>query len=410
MREKIYVLGLAKAIGRMYPSFKEERRDSKLSFTKAISLAIRVHNHEKHMSEYGDGWVIKRESMKKAGIDPRTFNSMIKKYPLFTLESEYWNHFLGVAKRWQPTEDLMLVMDYYNQELSPDIFLLEMGKNPRMQIVDRVGSCLTADDYDYFCIAHIDTEGLISYFKGVLRTETLDISERVGMQMMMAIAKKSNGMLEQGYLRCKSGRLVSRGIGSVQNMRKEARKRAFKGCWDVDFVNCHYVLLNHLYENAFIEAYVENAYTFRNRIAEDVNIPISSVKKMLLAILYGCSLSFSGKGAIVQELGKSKGKDFLNHYNVKGIIEGVSDATEYLEHEGFLTELMVENNIPAKKALAYLLQLIESDILDYCIALYTPEALYYDGFVTQEDVDTDDLSAKILEDLSYDIKITKEKL
>ena len=410
MSDNIYVLGLYKAIGRYYKDFNKERRDSKMSFTKAISLATKVFNHKKHNSEKEDGWVISTEKMKLAGVDPRTFYRMLEKYPLYTLESSNWSYEQGIAKRWQPTDAMGMVMDYYNQEKSPDIFLLEMDGKPRMQIVDEVGSSLKPEDYDYFCYAHIDKEALIDYLRDEVKKPDVTVSERVGMQRMIGLLRKCNGTLEQGYLRCKSGRLVSRGIGSVQNLRKEARQKAFKGYYDIDFVNCHYTLLNHLYHDSYIEEYVDNTERVRNRIAEDVDIEISSVKKMLLAILYGCSLSLNGEGAIVEEVGKHKGAEFLNHFYVKGIVSAVQDAVDHLTDEGFLWEIINEHKIPPKKALAYLLQMIEGEILEYCISLYTPEALFYDGFVTQEDVDTEDLSAKILEDLHYDIKITKELL
>ena len=75
MSDNIYVLGLYKAIGRYYKDFNKERRDSKMSFTKAISLATKVFNHKKHNSEKEDGQYVIDYEM------PKFFLLMSPNYP-----------------------------------------------------------------------------------------------------------------------------------------------------------------------------------------------------------------------------------------------------------------------------------------------------------------------------------------
>jgi len=409
LKDKRFILGLERAITSVYPEFKKENRRAKLALIKAISIASPVETELFDTEKYAS-YIILYKTLRKHGTSPQTVNKMLEKYPLFVWEGNLWDSEKGEAKRYQPSKELIDIVDHFADDKYSDLYVsYNDHSGNHLILLDTLPTNLKEEDVIYSCTAEIDTEALSMYTKKIMRSKE-KYCKIVNLQMTLAVAKKMNGKLEQRYSKCRSGRLISRGVESVQNMGKEARAYAFNGCYDIDFQSAHYRILNHLVEDDFIAFYAENSDMVRNRISEDLDIPMKSVKVLLLAILYGTPLTLSSGSAIVKTLGKEKGKEFIEHRTVAGIIRGVKDSVDELEESGVLDSIMKEYDIPATKALSYYIQNIEAMILNYCIQYYKPEALFYDGFITKEDVDVKMLERNILEDLEYDIKITKEKL
>ena len=52
----------------------------------------------------------------------------------------------------------------------------------------------------------------------------------------------------------------------------------------------------------------------------------------------------------------------------------------------------------------------ESQILDCLIKKYQHSLLLFDGFISKEDINIDEMSALVKKDLGFDIKFSKENL
>lgn len=67
------------------------------------------------------------------------------------------------------------------------------------------------------------------------------------IEYLLTLAKASkSGLLPITYVQSNGGRLYAEGAVNLQNCKREIRKTALAGMFDVDIENCHYNLLEQM--------------------------------------------------------------------------------------------------------------------------------------------------------------------
>lgn len=131
---------------------------------------------------------------------------------------------------------------------------------------------------------------------------------------LLDIAKCSNVpgfVVPTRYIESEAGRLYAEGMINLQRCYSEVRQAAFIGCYDVDFENCHWALLSQMaaregMETPAITRYLNNKKATRLDLALAAGISEDDAKFMLVAMIYGATLSSSiaeNRLAITRRLG-----------------------------------------------------------------------------------------------------------
>ena len=253
------------------------------------------------------------------------------------------------------------------------------------------------------------------------------------------VAKHYDGFVPIQYTESPNGRLYATKYSpNLQTIPSDVRKVAMAGCFDIDLDNCHYSILWNEAKKAgvdlkHIEHYNNNKSYVRNKISQDLGIPIENVKAAMISLMYGAKLEFNNRlnrdtvkvGAIGVILGtEERVKQFKQHPLVKGIVDdlklgGQAVVKYYIQHQhknGFITNrygvslsvkdaLYKNGNVkPAfkRKLLSFILQGAERTVLDIMIQsldgskimLLQHDGLTYSEYLTRQELDA--IEQKIL--------------
>lgn len=396
------ILDLTKAIESVYPAFKRERKDSKLSLVKALSACYTVREDET------DYFILRKEDIEKLGTNLRTVNKMLERYPLLIWTGNKYSSFTKQAKRYYATESFEKVMEAFNNLVNPPVMVYYRSESSRSGAYVLLSKA-PAQPHRHNIVrnyeAHVNLRGLQNYIRS--NSEKFDTNQKIVLERLLAIAKEKKGMLTQEYFRGESGRLFSRGIESVQNMPRDIRKAAFKGFYDVDFVNAHYRIAAHFTDDPAINEYAYSAKVIRYMVSSDLDISEDYVKAGFLMLLYGAGTSLRKGSSLVEMLGKDKAKEFLEHPRTRVLMQGIDKLKTDLFEQCLIEDNSCET---VDKLMAKFLMKCESEILDVCVKHVTPEALFFDGFITQQSVDITFLEGKIYEELGINIKLSVETI
>jgi len=398
------IIDLTQSIGVFFPEFLKERKNAQEALVKSLSICFPVKDSEDEKMYF----ILRKKDVRSVGSSMETVNKLLEKYPILIWVGNKPSTFKKEAKRYIPTkvyEDIL--KDFHQRSNDPlKVYYKDEGaKHGVYAILANAPARKPAEEPDYQCVARVDTDGLIRYAMCQEFEEDFDLIQRIGVNRVIAVAKEKKGMLDQNYFRGISGRLFSRGVESVQNMPREVRKAAFKGCWDVDFVNCHYVIAAHFTSDMAIGEYAHAPDLIRMMIAKDLEITIKEAKTALLMVLYGAGLSGRKGSSLSNLLGQDKAERFLAHNRVKCIIKGIEVLKQELLEDEWIFD---DQDITMAQNLANFLQAREGNILDTCIDLVQPEALFFDGFICREEPDIEMLEQAVFEEHGIVIKMKKE--
>ena len=276
------------------------------------------------------------------------------------------------------------------------------------------------------------------------------------------------GRMVQLYKQVDSGRFYIHGDTNLQTIPKEMRKIAMGGMgyYDYDVENCHYVILKHLNKMyggeplKFVNRYIKDTETYRQRVSKELNISVGLAKKIMLMIIYGGGLTVrhrfnkdtykSEDSALIKDLQLYTNndrqiveeiyEDIQNNKTLMGLYEDVKTARNlllkdkdyYINYQGkdyfvnhFKRRTLLYTESGEKKnrgsRLAHILQGVESYILEVVKKEMKVVMLQHDGWVSYEDVDVKVLSSVVNKKLQYhfnklgykglmEISITKEEL
>ena len=257
---------------------------------------------------------------------------------------------------------------------------------------------------------------------------------------LRCVAKHYGGFVPIQYTESSQGRLyATKYYPNLQTISSDVRKVAMAGCFDIDLDNCHYSILWNEAKKAgvdlkHIEHYNNNKSYVRNKISQDLGIPIENVKAAMISLMYGAKLEFNNRlnrdtvkvGAIGVILGtEERVNQFKQHPLVKGIVDdlklgGQAVVKYYIQNHqdknGFITNrygvslsikdaLFKNGNVkrkPQRTLLSFILQGAERTVLDTMIQsldgskimLLQHDGLTYSEYLTRQELDA--IEQKIL--------------
>lgn len=252
------------------------------------------------------------------------------------------------------------------------------------------------------------------------------------IEYLLALAKSSkSGLLPITYVQSNGGRLYAEGPVNLQNCKREIRKTALTGMFDVDIENCHYNLLEQMCNRIGIKTpcinhYVRNKKQVRKEIASTLQCSEEQAKVVLIALIYGSNLSPRG---VLKKLGIDTSKVTIKDTWISKLAQEITHVRRYVIEDytartrgsckikndaGMIVNTRTENGecVKESKLLAHLLHGAESLILQHIISFLGDNVvlLQHDGVTCPNPVDTDELSDYIAEKTGYRVQFDIEQL
>lgn len=224
----------------------------------------------------------------------------------------------------------------------------------------------------------------------------------------------SPGCVIHRYEQSASGRMYSKDV-NLQTSQRQVRFAALHGLWDYDIENCHYSILQQMaqkagHESDSITYYLENKSKVRRDLAEEFGVTVTQIKKVLLALVYGASLSEDPNAAIPDALGSVDiAEAFYEHPFFSSLAKDIAAARSTILKKvkvfrgGIKNKRGLVMKVKKKKArhlLAHLLQGVEAEALNAAHDLYADKIhlIQHDGFTAT----TPDLNIAAIEKAIFD--------
>jgi hypothetical protein len=254
--------------------------------------------------------------------------------------------------------------------------------------------------------------------------------------------KRLNLPLEVKYLRKSGGRLnniYQEGNCCFQSVSKEARKYVFSGFWSYDIEVSAPTVLQALcqkylgYKMKVVQDYIDNKEKYRQDLV-NLGLTYKEAKQFFVSIFFGASLNENfylyNSSVLNKTFGVTKIRQIMDGSKI--VVELYSELSSFIKKFGkYLKENKVSVNKNGKKALynsrgagkevdlnkwnnpkslLFYYFGVESQILDCVIKKYQHSLLLFDGFISNQDIDTAEMSAIVKKELGFDIKFSKELL
>lgn len=262
----------------------------------------------------------------------------------------------------------------------------------------------------------------------------LDLADHhANVILITANNKIQPGHVPMIYQEYTSGRLYSTGI-NLQNCVRAVRMAALWGAIDVDIQNCHPTLLEILYEQIepneplrALKEYNANPKEFQARVANELQVTRSQVKKALIALLYGASLSSSPECSLSDFFSsKDMTQQFIKNPDCVALVKdfrtasiAISDDARNKASRGSIMNMagcwLKLSDTSNHTVTSHILQGIEAVILkeciDYCSHLqHSFILLQHDGFSIDCSIDVDALSNHVFYRLGLRVTFTTKEL
>jgi len=247
------------------------------------------------------------------------------------------------------------------------------------------------------------------------------------------------------YVRKGGGRLYQQSsymsVLTTQNLPSKYRKFLFEGQFEYD-INSAVVsmLLQFYYKNVnvnntskylAIEDYIKNKDKYRYLLVNKCGFTYKQAKRYFSSLFFGAEVSknlqqLSKYSSLVKELGVSNLESAYSITDIQNIVLETMELFDELEY--YIKENMTKrvknkwvftntrgeeielDRWSKGKVIAYLFNGIESQVLDVVRKKYQHSLLLFDSFVSEEDIDTKDLSKLVYNETSYDLTFSKELL
>lgn len=250
-------------------------------------------------------------------------------------------------------------------------------------------------------------------------------------QRILILANASyggQGFVVHVYSESASGRLYCEGT-NLQNAQWVIKTHALAGHWDYDIANCHFTLIDQIadrfkcpcYE---IRRYIQNKVDLRKQIASDIGISIDDVKKVLISLMYGATLTPRKENAIAKEIGVKKTRLLMKHDQVRHIYDDLKMARKAIltnwslkSANGGLTNEFgkaISSAASCEQKLAHLLQGAERLALESAFEWTMKNQrnsvvlLQHDGFASKTKLDVSAIERYIEQKSGYTLKLEEE--
>ncbi|MFL6872004.1 MAG: hypothetical protein ACJ0RG_08120 [Candidatus Azotimanducaceae bacterium] len=273
-----------------------------------------------------------------------------------------------------------------------------------------------------------DLEGLLP----IERIRKL-VRYQVQLAQLLAIMKagshRSHSAVFQRYTQSGSGRWYAQGNSiSLQNLPREIRNVAFTGNYLLDIDCCHWSLLNQVAarlgrELPIIKLMLEDKASFRRSIATETGATVQSIKEGLISLLFGASLE-GNQSSLISLFDEDQLRRFKGNQKVLSLsleIKSIRKTVikfygEKTEKRGWLVNDIGKglplSSMNGRQSLAFILQGAESQILSSVGSRWgrNMRLLLHDGFVSNKDLDCDELSDHVYRETGWRVSFTSEHL
>lgn len=234
------------------------------------------------------------------------------------------------------------------------------------------------------------------------------------------------GFVPLQYQQVSTGRVYAKGV-SLQNAPRAIRAAALGNCYEYDVENCHYEFLRqkagtHL---PYIQQYCANKAQVRALLADKLNLPVKTIKTILLSLIYGANAHVylperEGKDASAISEACGNADTFyrvIDNPIIKGIRDEIKSAANILIHQythnGRLTNAMriyYTGDNKWSKQLAHVLQGLEAKALEAVANITGSDTmlLLHDGIYTTSQWNKKALSQAILAATGCKITVSEE--
>lgn len=231
------------------------------------------------------------------------------------------------------------------------------------------------------------------------------------------------GCLMHKYSQSPSGRMYGQGV-NLQSVHRQVRYAALNGMWDYDIENCHYSILQQMTIMAggqcqSIDHYLSNKAVIRIDLAKTLGLTPRQVKKVLLAMIYGASLSEDPSAAIPEIVSSvDAARALYQHPFFKALADDVAKASALVlkTHRPFRGGLRNLRGLvmrvagkEARQKLSHLLQGVESVALEAAHNVCAEKVLLlqHDGFTaTTPDLDLTLIEKAIFTATGFSLKLS----
>ena len=235
--------------------------------------------------------------------------------------------------------------------------------------------------------------------------------------------------LEAHYQEVASGRIFGSGL-CLQNVVREVRQAALRGCYDYDISNAHPTIIVQLADRIGLampamQRFLDNKKLIRETIARDVGITVAEAKQSLISICYGVRRSLYSESTIPELIGVERAKLLYQHPEWAGLVDEVRAVRDPIirsmkRHMGRLVnpfgKSMVTGKGKARKIdseFAHIVQGCEAWALNAIIDAYGFDSLLllvHDGWIANRDIPLADQERVIFEATGFTVKIEGQRL
>lgn len=202
----------------------------------------------------------------------------------------------------------------------------------------------------------------------------------------------------------KSGRKFAVGGYCLQRTPRWLRDKVLKGWFDYDFQNCHVAVLTTLGDFTTFNYYYQNTDTVRSQLSKECDVTEKAIKLSLLSLLYGAKPN--AHGALKTYLGANVWK-FLDHEFVKDFISDCKKAQPVLLKVA--EELGIEGKSKSSTCAGVLMH-YEGKMLDIATEGVLESVLLFDGWVSTQKVNKEEVESRIVDRMGIPIRLTEEQL
>lgn len=222
-----------------------------------------------------------------------------------------------------------------------------------------------------------------------------------------------------------SGRLYAPGL-NLQSCKRQVRQVALAGHWDADMSACHFAILTQMAKRVDVDCwaidhYVREKRSVRLSIAQDLSIPVYTVKKLINALGYGARASTSPRAAIAKEIGAARAAKFFEHSLVHDLKRDIARASQAIiraapRRDGCLINLAnriaLDPNRTQASLMAHLLQGVEAVALEAAVRTCAEHVvlLQHDGFTATKFIEPAMLRMAVLNETGYDLSFEVEPI
>jgi hypothetical protein len=323
------------------------------------------------------------------------------------------------------------------RHVAPDNALVSKRKNENGVETTRkswlnksVLSAVPVNQYELQKLAdHIQSE-LIAYANGERTAMQVDPVHATHVRTdIRSILHHSNNNVAPGcvihkYDESLSGRMYAKDV-NLQTIQRQVRYASLHGLWDYDIENCHYSILQQMatqvgYKCQAINHYLNNKSQVRCEVAKWLGVTEAQVKKVLLSMVYGATMSRDAGDAIPSALGKvDNALAFYKHSFIRDLFKDIRSSTKAILAQTKTPRDKISNfrklpvSVVGKKPrqlLAHLLQGVEAAALEAAHDVSPGEIvlLQHDGFTaTSPNLSIEKIEASIFKATGYHLKVAR---